>query len=196
MDLHRINFGNFTKPEFRQLSNDDPLSPFRRVSYDSEQPWYKKMYLTKRDTAFDNDNAALNAGCLSARKVLYMGVAADCSFVTSYGSEDKARSQILSDWNQASSVYERQINVMLGVIELQIEAMSCPSSPDSSTAWTRDCSDSYTIEQRLSDFSTWRGKKGDDGTGLWHLMTRCAFRPRSRIGLAEHTMHHRVSHTI
>ncbi|KAI8321915.1 zincin, partial [Martensiomyces pterosporus] len=141
--------------------------------------------LTKRTNAttnFDQSQAAIKAGCIQARKIVYMGAAADCSYVTQYQSQDKARQQILSDWNQASAVYERQLNVALGLIELQVEDMSCPANVDSSKAWNRGCSESYNIQNRLSDFSTWRGKKGDDGCGLWHLMTNCP--TGTEVGLA------------
>lgn len=30
-----------------------------------------------------------------------------------------------------------------------------------------------TLNDRLSLFSAWRGTLGDDGTGLWHLMSGC-----------------------
>ncbi|KAI9477548.1 Metallo-peptidase family M12B Reprolysin-like-domain-containing protein [Coemansia mojavensis] len=138
--------------------------------------------LAKRSTKFDNNQNALDAGCLKARKVLYMGAAADCTYVTKYHTQDAARQQILSNWNQASAVYERQLNVALGLIQLQIEELTCPSSIDSAKAWNRGCSESYKIDARLSDFSSWRSDKGNDGCGLWHLMTNCP--TGTEVGLA------------
>ncbi|KAJ2470958.1 hypothetical protein GGI02_002591 [Coemansia sp. RSA 2322] len=142
----------------------------------------KTRVLRRGSVAFDGSSAALQSGCSAARKVLYMGAAADCSYVTSYQSQDSARQQMLSDWNQASAVYERQINVGLGLIELQIEDLVCPGAVDASKAWNRGCSETYTIDRRLSDFSTWRAAKGSDGCGLWHLMTNCA--TGTEVGLA------------
>lgn len=52
---------------------------------------------------------------------------------------------------------------------------TCPSTPASSTAWNRACSSTYAISDRLSDFSQWRGSLGNDGAGLWHLMTQCKY---------------------
>ncbi len=49
----------------------------------------------------------------------------------------------------------------------------CPSTADPSTPWNIGCSDSTTLNDRLSLFSAWRGQKGDDGAGLWHLMSGC-----------------------
>ncbi|KAJ2455657.1 hypothetical protein GGI03_006457, partial [Coemansia sp. RSA 2337] len=143
----------------------------------------RKRMGRRTDVAFDGNSNAIHSGCSAARKILYMGAAADCSYVTSYQSQDSARQQILSDWNQASAVYERQLNVALGLIELQIEDLVCPAAPDSAKAWNRGCSESYTIDRRLSDFSTWRSAKGGkDGCGLWHLMTNCP--TGTEVGLA------------
>ncbi|KAJ1884682.1 hypothetical protein LPJ66_010492, partial [Kickxella alabastrina] len=114
--------------------------------------------------------------------VLYMGAAADCSYVTHYQSQDGARQQILSNWNQASAVYERQLNVALGLIALQIEELTCPTAVDPNAAWNRGCSNGYQINNRLNDFSKWRGSQKSDGCGLWHLMTNCP--SGTEVGLA------------
>ncbi|RUS21904.1 Metallo-peptidase family M12-domain-containing protein [Jimgerdemannia flammicorona] len=106
-----------------------------------------------------------------------MGAAADCTYTSSYGSIEAARIQIINDWNTASAVYERTFNVSLGLINLNMMAMNCPTNmanlTSTNTTWNQNCSDAYTINNRLSDFSVWRGGRGDDGAGLWHLMTKC-----------------------
>ncbi|KAG0348450.1 hypothetical protein BG004_005179 [Podila humilis] len=114
-------------------------------------------------------------GCPANRLVNYMGVAADCAYVRSYGGMAGARKQILADFNTASGIYESTFNVALGVISLNIESENCPTTVDPAKAWNQDCSASYGIDQRLSDFSRWRGEAGrsNDGAGLWHLMTKC-----------------------
>ncbi|KAJ2353346.1 hypothetical protein IWW50_004931, partial [Coemansia erecta] len=162
------------------IDSKRPMLSKRSTAFKSDKT---ATALSKRSTAFNNDKTALVAGCITARKVLYMGAAADCSYVTKYHSQDGARQQILSNWNQASAVYERQLNVALGLIELQIEELTCPSSVASDAAWNRGCSDSYKIDARLSDFSAWRAAKGgSDGCGLWHLMTNCP--TGTEVGLA------------
>lgn len=35
-----------------------------------------------------------------------MGVAADCEYVTKYGTQDDARQAILTNWNTASALYK------------------------------------------------------------------------------------------
>ncbi|KAJ1954076.1 hypothetical protein EC988_002627 [Linderina pennispora] len=157
-----------------------PGDPFYAVR--TRRDAVRGLFKRGTNTTFDQSSEALDAGCLPVRKILYMGAAADCTYVTRYSSQDKARLQILSDWNQASAVYERQLNVALGLIELQIEELTCPDQVDSKKAWNRACSDPYTIDKRLSDFSVWRGAKGKDSAGLWHLMTNCP--TGTEVGLA------------
>ncbi|KAG1057461.1 hypothetical protein G6F43_000711 [Rhizopus delemar] len=117
---------------------------------------------------------ALPTGCPTAKKMLYMGVAADCTYTKFYKSTDATRMQIINDWNSVSSVYSSSFNIGIGLINITIMDSTCPSTVSTSTAWNQVCSTSYSISQRLSDFSKWRGSIGDDGAGLWHLMTTCA----------------------
>ncbi|KAL4268185.1 Zinc metalloprotease [Pleurotus pulmonarius] len=112
------------------------------------------------------------SSCPKEQRLLYMGVASDCKFTAQYGSKENATTRILTDWNTASSLYKSSFNVSLGIIELQIQDPTCPSTPDASIPWNVDCS-TVTLNDRLSLFSAWRGAKGDDGVGLWHLMSGC-----------------------
>ncbi|KAI7858760.1 Metallo-peptidase family M12-domain-containing protein, partial [Circinella umbellata] len=115
-----------------------------------------------------------SSGCPSTRKIAYMGAVADCTYVQSYGSIRFARLQIINDWNVASAVYERTFNISLGLIYIQMSQPGCPRHPKPQQNWNQECSSFYTINDRLSDFSLWRGKRGDDGAALWHLMTKCS----------------------
>ncbi|KAK1227181.1 hypothetical protein PQX77_009815 [Marasmius sp. AFHP31] len=117
------------------------------------------------------DSIGQTAGCPNSQRILYMGVAADCVYVSRYGSTKAASEKILSDWNSASSLYKSSFNVSLGIIELSVQQANCPSQASSDTPWNVDCNTS--IDRRLSLFSGWRGNKGDDGAGLWHLMSGC-----------------------
>ena len=47
----------------------------------------------------------------------------------------------------------------------------CPSST-TDLPWNVPCS-SANLNSRLSLFSAWRGTLGEDGNGLWHLMSGC-----------------------
>ncbi|KAI8982146.1 Metallo-peptidase family M12B Reprolysin-like-domain-containing protein [Mycotypha africana] len=122
------------------------------------------------------------AGCPTTKKILYMGAAADCTYTKHYGTTDNARMQIINDWNSVSSVYSSTFNVAIGLINITIMDSSCPANPPSATNWNQACSNSYPITTRLSDFSRWRGSIGDDGAGLWHLMTNCA--TGAEVGIA------------
>lgn len=108
-------------------------------------------------------------GCPSAKKMLYMGIAADCSYVSAIGDETKVASTILQNMNIVSGIYEKFFNVAIGIVSMKI----FPTCSTTEAAWNRDCSSSaYDISTRLSDFSAWRKTQNADA-GLWHLMTAC-----------------------
>ncbi|KAF9428857.1 hypothetical protein BGZ94_000743 [Podila epigama] len=115
-------------------------------------------------------------GCPANRMISYIGVAADCTYVRSYGGLANARKQIFADFNTASAIYESTFNVALGIKAMVIESMNCPKVPEKGKEWNQECSTKYTINDRLSDFSFWRGQGGrsNDNIGLWHLMTKCS----------------------
>ncbi|KAL1678711.1 Metallo-peptidase family M12-domain-containing protein [Schizophyllum commune] len=123
-------------------------------------------------------------GCPKVQKVLYMGVAADCKYVKKYGNKENATQQILSDWNMASALYKSTLNVSLGIIELQVQDPDCPDPATDDMPWNTECEadTGVTLNDRLSLFSQWRGDKGDDGVGLWHLMSGCP--SGSEVGIA------------
>ncbi|CAO3618910.1 unnamed protein product [Cunninghamella echinulata] len=137
--------------------------------------WNKKRNYQKRD-------APISTGCPNSRRIAFMGAAADCSYVKAYGGIRTAKIQMITDWNVASSVYERTFNISLGLIYMQMSTPQCPQKLTPITNWNQECSDKYTINQRLSDFSFWRGQRGDDQAALWHLMTKCA--TGSKVGIA------------
>lgn len=120
--------------------------------------------------------------CSSKKKILYMGVAADCSYVSKFGSADEARIQIISDWNMVSGLYEKEFNIKLGIIKIETPSSECPSSIDPAIPWNQKCSTNYSMTSQLDDFSVWRAKKGSDHTGLWHLVSDC--RTGTQVGLA------------
>ncbi|KAJ3149345.1 hypothetical protein HDU86_006980 [Geranomyces michiganensis] len=111
------------------------------------------------------------AGCPTSRKVLFMAAAADCTYTRLHGGKEATLTQMLLNFNQASQVYESSFNVSLGLVQVLVQD-TCTPSVDL-TKWNRECDTAYTINQRLSDFSEWRGKKAPDQAGLWHLMTNC-----------------------
>jgi len=127
------------------------------------------------------DNIGSSAGCPKTQKVLFMGVAADCEYTSKYGSQDNATKQILTNWNSASTLYKTTFNVSLGIVEIQVQDPICPSAPDPALPWNVPCAGAE-LDTRLSLFSRWRGDKGDDGSGLWHLMSGCP--TGSEVGIA------------
>lgn len=114
------------------------------------------------------------AGCPTSQQIVYMGVAIDCNYVTAYGTTDAARTQVLNNWNSITALYLKTFKVSIGIIELVVQDAQCPKTPSSDMQWNQNCTDTLTLDDRLSLFSRWRGDKGEDGAGLWHLMTACS----------------------
>ncbi|EMD41369.1 hypothetical protein CERSUDRAFT_101854 [Gelatoporia subvermispora B] len=179
--------------------NTDPIQnpALRGPSKQPVTPWYDPLAfwglsgsgLARRDDVANGnmssnfeDYIGSNAGCPSTQKIVYMGVAADCEYVSQYGSRENATQQILTNWNSASALYKSTFNVSLGIIELQVQDTTCPSTPNASAPWDLACSTNTTLDSRLSIFSGWRGEKANDGAGLWHLMSGCP--TGSEVGIA------------
>uniref|UniRef100_A0A8H8CR13 Disintegrin and metalloproteinase domain-containing protein B n=1 Tax=Psilocybe cubensis TaxID=181762 RepID=A0A8H8CR13_PSICU len=121
------------------------------------------------------------AGCPTTQKVLYMGVAADCVYVANAKTQEAATQQILNNWNSASALYKSTFNVSLGIAELQVRSAVCPTTVNADNIWNLPCSGAE-LDTRLSLFSQWRGAKGNDNIGLWHLMSGCP--TGSEVGIA------------
>jgi hypothetical protein len=119
------------------------------------------------------NNIGSPSGCPSTQQIVYMGIALDCNYIATYGSTDAARTQVLNDWNQISALYKSTFNISLGIVELVVQNSTCPTMAVAGTEWNVGCSQDLSLDQRLSKFSEWRGKRSDDGVGLWHLMSAC-----------------------
>jgi hypothetical protein len=158
-----------TNPVFRNHPNGLPmLSPdglFKRQSTGD----------TGGMTSGNNfiDSIGDSSGCPDNQRIVYMGVALDCNYVTAYGSTDDARTQVLNVWNQASALYRSTFQISLGINELVVQDANCPSSTPQDATWNVHCNNDLTLDERLSRFSQWRGDRSSDGLGLWHLMTAC-----------------------
>lgn len=117
------------------------------------------------------------SGCPNSAQVVYIGMAADCSFTQlNGGSVANTSTTLLNIMNSVSTIYRNTFNVSLGVVELDVRSAQCPSSTNSSVPWNVGCSGQSTlsIDDRLSAFSQWRGTQPSNGTGLWHLLTACS----------------------
>ncbi|GAA5988146.1 hypothetical protein JCM11641_003611 [Rhodosporidiobolus odoratus] len=196
------------------------FSPIDHLSYPSSSlsPSYpvKRRGLHKRqgDDISGGSGSSSNfinsigstAGCPKEARVVFVGMAADCTYVSSYGSAEAARTQILTDMNSVSALYQQSFNVSLGIVELAVMNSTCPTSSseiDPQYPWNLPCPTSSSssssssssggssttssigidLNARLSVFSQWRGDKGGgDGAGLWHLLTAC--QTGSEVGVA------------
>ena len=114
------------------------------------------------------------AGCPTTRGVALVAAAVDCSYVTKNGNSSSTRSHIISIYNQASAVYEEQLNISLGLSNIVLSDADCPTTAPTSAPWNSACSSSFSIDADLSLFSQWRGGRGNDGIALWTLLTGCS----------------------
>ncbi|KAL2015016.1 hypothetical protein VTK56DRAFT_6526 [Thermocarpiscus australiensis] len=122
------------------------------------------------------------AGCPSTRKVALVGIATDCTYAESLkGSEDDVKTRVVQLVNTASQLYESTFNISLAIQNMTISEAPCPNSPPPSAPWNTPCSDSISIETRLSQFSQWRGQWSDTNA-YWSLLTTC--NTGSAVGLA------------
>ncbi|RKP21882.1 zincin [Rozella allomycis CSF55] len=110
---------------------------------------------------------------------LRAGIAADCSYVTKRGGFDPALQHLISTWTKVSDLYEKTFNVAISIIDI---AIMTECNQGKNMTWNRECSSSYSMLERLSDFSMWRGYNRGKEAGLWHLLTACSSMPA--IGLS------------
>lgn len=157
--------GHSAKQNIIVLRSDNDKEILSQPRCDAAMPTgniskYITAELSKRSGGFQ---------CIPSRKVLYMGVVADCSYVSMYGGIEAAFDRILAQWNQASAIYERHFNLGLGIQELIMEN-TCDQSD--LKLWNRQCDVNYKLIDRLNHFSLWRRSRSTD-IRLWHLLTRC-----------------------
>ena len=112
------------------------------------------------------------AGCPSSRKVALIGVATDCTYTGSFNSSETAHSNVITQINSASNVYEKTFNISLGLQNLTVSNATCPGTPAAATPWNVGCGGNTTITDRLNTFSQWRGDR-NDSNAYWTLLTTC-----------------------
>ncbi|OAL50037.1 hypothetical protein IQ07DRAFT_44973 [Pyrenochaeta sp. DS3sAY3a] len=122
------------------------------------------------------------AGCPSTRKVALVGVAADCTYVQSF-NRDKNQTQqnVIRQINAASELFESTFNISLGLANLIVTEPDCPTSQQQATPWNQACSGNILIQDRLNQFSQWRGQQNDEYSH-WTLLSTC--NTGSAVGLA------------
>jgi len=122
------------------------------------------------------------AGCPSTRKVALVGVAADCTYVQSFNRDKNATQQnVIDQINQASELFESTFNISLGLANIVVTEPDCPTTQQQATPWNQACSGSIQIQDRLNQFSQWRGQQNDNYSH-WTLLSTC--NTGSAVGLA------------
>ena len=111
--------------------------------------------------------AKVDTGCPSTRKILYVSVVADCGYFEKLAGDIRAiQSNIISDFNLVSAIYEKAFNVELGLLAIHVME-ECNQE-----LWNRPCAQAASMDERLSAFSKWRAGQSKDA-GLFHLVTGC-----------------------
>ena len=130
----------------------------------------------------DSKNLKTTGGCPTSRRSLYVAVVADCGYMKEFGgSAEEAQAAILTEFNLASEIYERQFNIELGIIEIHLMD-SCSENAaansrmgmlrDSNMRWNAKCNQVPSMEDRLSIFSQWQSTLNTTA-GIVHLVTGC-----------------------
>jgi hypothetical protein len=120
-------------------------------------------------------------GCFTTRKIALVGVATDCTYTGLFNSTEAVRSNIISQFNSASALYEKTFNISLGLQNITLSPADCPGTAPAATAWNAPCSNNVNIQDRLNLFSQWRAKQQDTNSH-WTLLTNC--NSGSAVGLA------------
>jgi hypothetical protein len=121
------------------------------------------------------------AGCFTTRKIALVGVATDCTYTGLFNSSEAVRTNVISIFSSASTLYEKSFNVSLGLQNITILPSDCPGTPSAVTPWNVACSTNVNIQNRLNSFSSWRAKQQDTNSH-WTLLTNC--NSGSAVGLA------------
>ncbi|GAA5870119.1 hypothetical protein JCM1840_003589 [Sporobolomyces johnsonii] len=199
----------FPFESFRRHALDSPFVPTDHSVIFGSYPPEPRLRKRQGDDISGGSGTSSNfinsigstSGCPKSAMVVYVGVAADCTYTETFESSAAARTQILTDFNSVSAVYQRSFNVSIGIVQLAVMSDSCPTTSsqiDQSNPWNLPCASSSSasasgnsstssigvdLNSRLSIFSQWRGDKGaGDGAGLWHLLTAC--QTGSEVGVA------------
>jgi hypothetical protein len=149
----------------------------------------RALFGRQTDTTSGGNGAGVNlqnsigstAGCPTTRKVALIGIATDCTYTKALGGEDAVTTNVLRLVNAASQLYESTFNISLALQNLTISEPDCPNTPPPTAPWNRPCTDSATVDTRLSLFSQWRGQWSDTNA-FWSLLSTCETGPT--VGLA------------
>lgn len=128
------------------------------------------------------NSIGVTTGCPNSRRVALVGVATDCTYTGSFTSAEAARANVISQFNLASSLYEKTFNISLGLHTLTVNDANCPTTAPSSALWNYPCSANVSIQDRLNLFAQWRGDRQNDTNAYWTLLSTC--NTGTAVGLA------------
>lgn len=186
------NHSHPVRQEYENARYRQSISPFAGMLDDLSEPGLWRRDDISSPSTGSNPNGRGNfinsigqtQGCPTEQRAVYVGVAADCEYVSRYDGVNGTRTQIINNFNAVSSLYRNTFNISIGIIELNVQNETCPTmaqAASGSTPWNTPCDQSISLNTRLSLFSQWRGSQ-NQAAGLFHLMTACP--TDSEVGVA------------
>ena len=134
--------------------------------------------------------ATTNQGCPTATKYVNLGIQVDCSVIQQTSNIEAVTQEVLANLAKTNVAY-KQFNVQLILSVLEIRS-SCSQKytgvakeadlTGEFDRWNVQCRSDYSLMQRISDFSKWRGNRNTDVVDIWHLYSTCS--SDSKVGLA------------
>ncbi|KAG8858402.1 hypothetical protein FRB96_005287 [Tulasnella sp. 330] len=114
-------------PRITDLSAYDSMDLDARF-VPSSNPSHNKLAKRQNNDISGGGNMSSNfvnsigskTGCPTSQSIVYLGVAADCRYVQFYGGSANATTQILNDFNTATSLYKSTFSISLGIVELAV----------------------------------------------------------------------------
>lgn len=193
-ELKRSETGSSCSADSLEFNTDPNHPVFQQVLRRDEGQWGAmpmSSLFTKRqsDTPGGGNSGGVNlkstigvsSGCPTTRKVALIGIATDCTYTASFNSTDSVRSNIITQVNSASELYQSTFNITLGLRNLTVSDADCPTTASSAADWNVGCSTNNTITDRLNLFSGWRAQRADTNA-YWSLFSMC--NTGDEVGLA------------
>ncbi|CEQ40639.1 SPOSA6832_02294, partial [Sporobolomyces salmonicolor] len=166
----------FSFESFRHHGLDSPFAPTDHSVILGSYPPGPRLRKRQGDDIGGGSGTSSNfinsigstSGCPKSAMVVFVGVAADCTYTETFDSSAAARTQILTDFNSVSALYQRSFNVSIGVsplspsppflsplplsdppcsrssgiVQLAVMSESCPTTSsqiDQSNPWNLPC---------------------------------------------------------
>ena len=164
---------------YHAFPSNHPRAIIKRDNFHHIQPSDHHNFSCQTNTTEIKSNQFLtkrtDVTCPLSLQILPTCVAVDCNYYKTFQNQTSAN--ILQEVGLASLILEKNINVGLGVLKIDIRS-TCDNGQDAAV-WNNVCS--TDVNAKLSSFTQWAGQQSEQ-CGIWHLITQCAYNPT--LGIA------------